>query len=189
MIWFQMSKIPFNPSKKNLSSRLSGVGISALHKRYFYNFSESSGNCRMILSKNESAPISQFPCSVLLILKEKNHSGDFLGLPRTRSYSGLKIIYLLSNSTKLSAEHHSLYILFTWPLDIAINNQHSWSPLVHNMTINVFNHWSQRYPQYRRSILRSHLRPQFGKYLADLSLAETLSVSHTPLFSVSMSPL
>ena len=137
----------------------------------------------------------QFPCSVLLILKEKNHSSDFLGLPRTRSYSGLKIIYLLSNSTKLSAEHHSLFILLTWPLDIAINNQHSWSPLVHNMTINVFNHWSQRYPQYRRSILRSHLslyshlRPQFGKYLADLSLSETLSVSHTPLFSVSMSPL
>lgn len=100
------------------------MGISALHKRYFYNFSESSGNCRMILSKNESAPISLFSPAHI----KKSHSSNFLGLPRTRCYSGLKIIYLLSNRTKLSAEHHSLYILFTWPLDIASNNQHSWSP-------------------------------------------------------------
>ena len=167
------------------------MGISALHKRYFYNFSESPGNCRMILSKNESAPISLFTPAHI----KKSHSSNFLGLPRTRCYSGLKIIYLFSNSTKLSAEHHSLYILFTWPLDIASNNQHSWSPFFHNMTMNFFNHWSQRYPQYLRSILRSHLSlysqfwPQFGKFLADLSLFETLSVFHTPLFSVSMSPL
>ena len=186
-----MSKIPFNPRKiyprdcQEWGSLLCINGISI-------TFLKALGIAEWFFLKMK---VLQFPCSVLLISKEKNHSGDFLGLPRTRSYSGLKIIYFLSNSTKLSAEHHSLFILLTWPLDIAINNQHSWSPLVHNMTINVFNHWSQRYPQYLRSILRSHLslyshlRPKFGKYLADLSLADTLSVSHTPLFSVSMSPL
>ena len=185
-----MSKIPFNPRRiyprdcQEWGSLLCINGISI-------TFLKALGIAEWFFLKMK---VLQFPCSVLLILK-KCYSSNFWGLTRTRCYSGLKIIYLLSNRTKLSAEHHSLYILFTWPFDIASNNQHSWSPFLHNMTMNFFNHWSQRYPQYLRSILRSHLslyshlRPQFGKYLADLSLSETLSVFHTPLFSVSMSPL
>ena len=162
-----MSNIPFNPRRiyprdcQEWGSLLCINGISI-------TFLKALGIAEWFFLKMK---VLQFPCSVLLILKEKNHSSDFLGLPRTRSYSGLKIIYLLSNSTKLSAEHHSLFILLTWPLDIASNNQHSWSPFVHNMTINVFNHLSQSDIHNIEGVSWDHICPFiliFGHNLANI---------------------
>ena len=162
-----MSKIPFNPRRiyprdcQEWGSLLCINGISI-------TFLKALGIAEWFFLKMK---VLQFPCSVLLILKEKNHSSDFLGLPRTRSYSGLKIIYLLSNSTKLSAEHHSLFILLTWPLDIASNNQHCWSPFVHNITINVFNHWSQSDIHNIEGVSWDHICPFiliFGHNLANI---------------------
>ena len=109
MISFQMSKIPFNPRRiypRDCQERGSLLCINCIS----ITFLKSLGIAEWFFLKMK---VLQFPCSFLLITKEKSHSGNFLGPPRIRCYSGLKIIYLLSNSTKLSAEHHSLFILFS----------------------------------------------------------------------------